>query len=91
MTEFTRVRNYINGEWAEETGCEYVPLFNPSTGEEIGEVPLSSNETSLSAVAAASAASDTWRNVSLGKRMDHLFAMRQAVVQDQEELAVSIA
>ena len=91
MTEFTRVRNYINGEWAEETGCEYVPLFNPSTGEEIGEVPLSSNETSLSAVAAASAAYETWRNVSLGKRMDHLFAMRQAVVQDQEELAVSIA
>jgi malonate-semialdehyde dehydrogenase (acetylating)/methylmalonate-semialdehyde dehydrogenase len=35
---FTRVKNFINGEWVEEKDVEYVPLYNPSTGEEIGEI-----------------------------------------------------
>ncbi len=89
--EFTRVKNYIDGEWAEETGVEYVPLFNPSTGEAIGEVPLSSDETSLAAVDSSYAAFEGWRKLPLGKRMGYLFDMRQALMEDQEELAISIA
>jgi malonate-semialdehyde dehydrogenase (acetylating)/methylmalonate-semialdehyde dehydrogenase len=88
---FTRVKNFINGEWVEETGVEYVPLYNPSTGETIGEVPLSSEETSLAAVDSAYSAFETWRKLSLSKRMSFLFAMRQAMVDREEELAVSIA
>jgi len=89
--EFTRVKNYINGEWVEEQAVEYVPLFNPSTGDAIGEVPLSSEQTSLTAVDAAHAAFECWRNLALGKRMGYLFDMRQAMIDDQEDLAVSIA
>ena len=89
--EFTRVKNYIDGEWVEETGVEYVPLFNPSTGEAIGEVPLSSDETSLAAVDSSYAAFEGWRKLPLGKRMGYLFDMRQALMEDQEELAISIA
>ncbi len=88
---FTRVKNFINGEWVEETGVEYVPLYNPSTGETIGEVPLSSEQTSLAAVDSAYSAFETWRKLSLSKRMSFLFAMRQAMVEREEELAVSIA
>ena len=47
---FIRIRNFINGEWVEETSAEYVPLYNPSTGAQIGEVPLSRPETSTAAV-----------------------------------------
>ncbi len=89
--EFTRIRNFIDGEWIEETGVEYVPLFNPSTGEVIGEVPLSSDETSLAAVDSSYAAFESWRRLPLGKRMGYLFDMRQALMDDQEELAISIA
>lgn len=89
--EFVRVKNFINGEWIEETGVEYVPLYNPSTGEKIGEVPLSSEQTSLAAVDSAYAAYDSWRKLSMSKRMSFLFAMRQAMIDDEEELAVSIA
>jgi malonate-semialdehyde dehydrogenase (acetylating)/methylmalonate-semialdehyde dehydrogenase len=88
---FTRVKNFINGEWIEETGVEYVPLYNPSTGETIGEVPLSSEQTSLAAVDSAYSAFETWRKLSLSKRMSFLFDMRQAMVNREEELAVSIA
>ncbi len=89
--EFTRIKNFIHGEWVEESGVEYVPLFNPSTGETIGEVPLSSEKTSLDAVESSHAAYDSWRKTSVSKRMKFLFDMRQAMVDNEEELAVSIA
>ena len=86
-----RVKNFINGEWQEETGVEYTPLYNPSTGAIIGEVPLSSEATALAAVDSAHAAYETWKNLSLNKRMGYIFAMRQAMVDQKENLAVSIA
>lgn len=88
---FTRVKNFINGEWVEEKDVEYVPLYNPSTGQVIGEVPLSSEETSLKAVDSAYEAFGKWRKVSLSKRMRYIFDMRQAMIDDEEALAVSIA
>lgn len=89
--EFTRIKNFINGEWVDEQGVETVPLYNPSTGETIGEVPLSRPETSSAAVAAAHAAYDGWRNTSIGKRVSYLYAIRQAMIDNTEELAFSIA
>lgn len=40
-----QIRNFINGQWQEETGGKTVPLYNPSTGETIGSVPVSKWET----------------------------------------------
>ena len=40
-----QIRNFINGQWQEETGGKTVPLYNPSTGETIGSVPVSNMET----------------------------------------------
>ena len=89
--EFVRIKNFINGEWVEEKDVEYVPLYNPSTGAVIGEVPLSTPETSTAAVASAAAAYDDWRKLSVGKRVSYLYAIRQAMVDNAEELAYSIA
>ncbi len=89
--EFTRIKNFIDGEWVEESGVEYVPLYNPSTGESIGEVPLSSEKMSLDAVDSAHAAYGSWKKLSVSKRVRFLFDMRQAMVDNEEELAVSIA
>ncbi len=88
---FVRVKNFIDGQWQEETGVEYTPLYNPSTGEVIGEVPLSSEATSLAAVDSAHAAYESWRTLSVNKRMSYIFAMRQAMMDHREKLAVSIA
>ena len=86
-----RIRNFIHGEWVEETGVEMVPLFNPSTGEQIGEVPLSSEKTSKEAIDSAYSAYDSWRKLSLSKRMSYIFDLRQAIIDREEELAVAIA
>ncbi len=89
--EFTRIKNFIHGEWVEESGVDYVPLYNPSTGEVIGEVPLSSEKTSLDAIDSSYEAYGSWRKQSVSKRMRFLFDMRQAMIDNEEELAVSIA
>ncbi len=89
--EFIRIKNFIDGEWIEETGAEYVPLYNPSTGETIGEIPLSSDKTSMAAVDSAYEAYGSWRKLSVSKRVSFLFDMRQAMVDNEEELAFSIA
>ncbi len=89
--DFTRVKNFIDGQWVEEIGVEYLPLYNPSTGEVIGEVPLSSEKTSLEAVDSAHAAYDSWKRLSVNKRVGYIFEMRQVMIAHREELAVSIA
>jgi len=89
--EFIKIKNFIDNEWVEETGVDVVPLYNPSTGEAIGEVPLSSQETSMAAVESSYAAYDAWRKTPIAKRMQYIFNMRQAMIDRTEELAVAIA
>ena len=86
-----RIRNFIHGEWVDESGVEMVPLFNPSTGEQIGEVPLSSEKTALECIDSAYSAYDPWRKLALSKRMTYIFDLRQAIIDQEEELAISIA
>ncbi len=89
--EFIQVKNFIDGQWVEETGVEMVPLYNPSTGEQIGDVPLSTPETSARAVESSYAAYDAWRRTPISSRMNYVFDMRSAMQERAEELAVAIA
>ncbi len=91
MSKIKRIRNFIDGTWIEAAEVEYVPLFNPSTGELLGEVPLSNPETSTAAVESCYKAFDVWKNLPLGKRMAFLFKIRQALTDREEQLSESIA
>jgi malonate-semialdehyde dehydrogenase (acetylating)/methylmalonate-semialdehyde dehydrogenase len=86
-----RIRNFIDGAWVEATGGKHVDLFNPSTGEVIGEVPMSDTQAVEAATASAHAAYPGWRATSIGKRMEYLFAIRAAMDANEEELARAIA
>jgi len=90
-SDFIQVRNYINGEWIDDKGAEQLPLFNPSTGQQIGQVPLSGKEASTRAIASSHEAYGSWRQMSVGKRVGYLFDMRQAMIDNLEELAYAIA
>lgn len=88
--EFVRIKNFIHGEWVEEKD-KYEPLYNPSTGEVIGEVPISSKEASLAAVDSSYEAYFSWRSLPIAKRVSYLFELRAAMERHLEELAFSIA
>jgi len=89
--EYYKIKNHINGEWVVDSGANYVPLFNPSTGEEIGVVPMSSQAISTEAVQAAAEAFSAWSKTPLPKRMDFIFKIREAMDESFEDLAASIA
>ena len=52
----TTVQHYIHGELREELRNEAtMPLYNPATGQEIGSVPIASDETRRDVLASATA------------------------------------
>jgi len=85
------IRNFINGDWQEEKNGKTVPLYNPSTGEVISEVPMSGKETCEKAIASAAEAYKTWRLVPLGKRMSYIYKIRELMERDKEKIAQGIA
>ena len=91
MSSYYKIRDYINGEWLDAASSASAPLYNPSTGALIGEVPLGNSERSRAATAAAAEAYPAWRDTALPKRMDYLFAMHSAMVANKEMLALAIA
>ncbi|MGF7185467.1 malonate-semialdehyde dehydrogenase (acetylating)/methylmalonate-semialdehyde dehydrogenase [Desulfitispora alkaliphila] len=89
--EFIRFKDYINGEWVEEKGVDHLRVYNPSTGKEIGEVPITPTEQVEKAIFAAEEAFKSWRKVSMGKRMEYLFKLHSELNSRHEELAQVIA
>ena len=89
--QYIKIKNHIDGEWLETSNGQYEPLRNPSTGAVIGEVPISCQETSRQATAAAAAAYPAWSSLPLPKRMDYIFKIHRAVEDNLEMLAQAIA
>ncbi len=88
---YLKIKHYINGAWKEETGVKTEPLYNPSTGEVIGEVPMASSELAKEAIATADEAYKTWSKLPVAKRMTYIYKIRQGMVDNHEKLARAIA
>lgn len=81
-----QLKDYINGQWVDGTGT-YIDVYNPSTGEVIAQVPVTTADKVEEAIQAAAEAFKTWKDVPLQKRMGYLFKLRDALVNRKEELA----
>lgn len=90
--DYVKVRNYVDGQWVETpSDIETMPIFNPSTGEQIGEVPLYDEASVQVAVASSEKALKTWRETKVEVRAKYLFELRNKMVEYHEELAHIIA
>src|SRR5512143_639385 len=85
------IRNYISGRWVDDPAAKIIPLFNPSDGRQIGEVPLSTEVASRQAIESCHAAYSEWGRQPIGRRVKFLFDIRRAMEERREELAFSIA
>ncbi len=79
-----RLRNYVNGRWTDSTASECLDVHNPSTGEVIAAVPLSTPAEADAAVAAAAAAFPAWAQTPVARRVEPLFRLT-ALLRDNEE------
>jgi malonate-semialdehyde dehydrogenase (acetylating)/methylmalonate-semialdehyde dehydrogenase len=82
-----QVVHWIDGARVAGASGRSGPVFNPATGEIARRVDFASVEEVDRAVAAASAAFPAWRTMSLSKRTEILFRIRNLVEAHRRDLA----
>jgi malonate-semialdehyde dehydrogenase (acetylating) / methylmalonate-semialdehyde dehydrogenase len=83
----TRISHWIGGRSVPGESGRSGPVYNPATGEQTGQVDLASVAEVDAAVAAAKEAFESWRRVSLAKRAELMFNIRELVHDRREEVA----
>ena len=85
--EITRISHWIDGQRVEGESGRSGPVFNPALGVQTGEVDFASAEEIDRAVQAAKRAFESWRSVSLSRRTDLFFRIRELLHDHAEEIA----
>lgn len=88
MTE--QIPHWIAGQRRDQNSSRMAQVRNPATGEVTGNVPLASGDDVGEAVRSARAAAREWRSASLARRTSVLFAMRQLLTENADELAAIV-
>ncbi|MEP0519081.1 MAG: CoA-acylating methylmalonate-semialdehyde dehydrogenase [Hyphomicrobiales bacterium] len=86
-----RVDNIIGGEKHVSESGRTMPLFNPATGEQNGEVGMSTVSELDKAVDAAKAALPGWANLPPLKRANVMFKFKYLVEQNFDRIAKAIS
>ena len=81
---------FIGGEWREVSRVATGPVFNPSRGEVIAEVPMCTKEHVDLAVDAATHAFPAWRDTPAVERARIFFRYRQLVEENFDRICQGI-
>ena len=90
LTQVANVLNYIGGEWRKGAAPEILNVVNPATAETIGRVPMSTAADVEAAVEAAERVKNHWRRTPPGERVQYLFALKQLLEDNIDELARTV-
>ncbi len=86
----TTLQHWADGAILEGTSGRFSDVTNPATGEVTAQLALASEADVNTVVAAAAAAYPAWRDTSLAKRSQVLFAFRELLNARKGELAAII-
>src|SRR5579862_9538447 len=86
-TGVTRISHWIGGKSVAGESGRTGPVYNPATGRQTGEVDFATEAEVDKAVQAAKAAFESWRTVSLAKRAELFFRIRELIHDRREEVA----
>ncbi len=84
--EVKTLTHFIGGEMIEGKSGRYGSVYNPTTGEVIGKVPLATVEETREAIAKAQTAFPKWRDTSVNKRAEIVLKFRNLVTENMDEL-----
>src|SRR3954469_14905927 len=82
-----RITHWIGGGPVRGSSGRTGPVFNPASGAQSGEVDFASVEEVDPAVQAAKEAFASWRAVSLSRKTEIFFRIRQLVDDRREDIA----
>jgi succinate-semialdehyde dehydrogenase/glutarate-semialdehyde dehydrogenase len=88
VVEGVKTQLFIGGEWRDASGGATLAVEDPATGETLAEVADATNEDADAALAAATEAFATWRNVAPRDRSDILRRAFDLVDARTDELAL---
>ena len=83
----TRIPHWIGGKRVDGTSGRSGPVYNPATGVQTGAVDLASVEEIDAAVKAAAEAWPAWRAMSLARRAELFFRIRELFHTHREDIA----
>src|SRR6266850_6368020 len=86
-TGVKRISHWIGGRIVEGTSGRSGVVYNPATGQQSGVVDFATPAEVDAAVQAAKEAFHTWRSVSLAKRAELFFNIRELLHDRREEVA----
>ena len=84
------LQNYINGQWKNSSGTEWIEVENPATKEILSKVPDGNHSDVGQAVSAAKSAFSLWRNVPAHQRIQYLFRLKSLLEEQLEDIATTI-
>ena len=84
------LNNYVGGGWQSAAAAESQDVRNPATTEMLARVPLSSAADVDRVVTAAVRAFDGWRRTPATERIQYLFAFKQRLEENFEDIARTI-
>ena len=87
VTMSNTISHWMNNKAYAGNSDATAPVTNPATGEVTGQVALASVEDARAVIDAAAAAFPSWRDTSLAKRTQILFAFRELLNARKGELA----
>ena len=87
MSDVKRITHHINGTYWTGSAERSGDVYNPATGKVTGKVDFASVAVVDHAIEIATRAQAEWRNASLAKRVQVLFAFREILNARKEEVA----
>lgn len=91
MNSLTPCPTFIGGEWSARHKNGTSPVFNPSRGEIIAEVPMCGADVVNDAVEAAAAAFPAWRDTPAIERARLFFRYRQLLEEHFDRICQSVS
>ncbi len=84
---YGKLKNFVNGEWIDSESDRFLDVENPSTGEIIAQMPLSTVDETKAAVEAAQEAWMEWRETPPISRARVFFKLKELLEQNFESIA----
>ena len=79
--------NFINGEFVNSSSNNFLPIINPSNGEQIGIVPLSNSDDLNFTVTSAKSAFKSWSQIPIKERAQVFFRYKNLLEKNINDLA----
>lgn len=80
------LKNYIGGKWVESKSSQILDVTNPSTGEVISKVPVSTSQEVKDAIEAAASAFLIWSKIPVSARCNYIFKLRDLIEENEDEI-----